>query len=143
MQSSTPQATATLIMVAKVESFVKHDFPAPSFSFGFPELSQEDTLTQEGQPAAEKGKIEETPILIEELEELVEQVVSIGVVTVLNFAEDKSPPCQKVKQPTECFVTSSKLLRGGTKYQATLKKNVFSGPQISRPMTMKVVMSRM
>ncbi|RYQ82106.1 hypothetical protein Ahy_B10g100694 [Arachis hypogaea] len=52
-------------------------------------------LTQEGRPAFEKGKSHETPILIEELEELVEQIANTWVKISLNFAEDKSPPLKK------------------------------------------------
>ncbi|RYR40193.1 hypothetical protein Ahy_A09g045897 [Arachis hypogaea] len=35
--------------------------------------------------------------MVEELEELVEQVVNTGVAVALNFAENKSPPHQKVQ----------------------------------------------
>ncbi|RYR02811.1 hypothetical protein Ahy_B06g081641 [Arachis hypogaea] len=55
------------------------------------------------QPAVEKEKSQESPILVEELKELVEQVINTGVAPALIFAEDKSPPCQKV-QPTVSFV---------------------------------------
>ncbi|RYR66479.1 hypothetical protein Ahy_A03g012469 [Arachis hypogaea] len=91
-----PQATAALMMIARTASFVKHEFSAPSFSLGFTDSSQEETLTQEGRPTSEKGKSQESPILVEDLEELVEQVVNTGVAAALNFAEDKSLPHQKV-----------------------------------------------
>ncbi|RYR33915.1 hypothetical protein Ahy_A10g048588 [Arachis hypogaea] len=86
-----PQVTTALMMDVKAASFVKHDFSVPSFSLGFSESSQEDTLTQEGQPAVEKGKTQESPILVEELEDLVEQVINTRVAAALNFAKDKVP----------------------------------------------------
>ncbi|RYR62854.1 hypothetical protein Ahy_A04g020606 [Arachis hypogaea] len=110
------------MMVAKAASFVKHDFPAPSFSLGFSESSQEDTLTQEGPPAAKKGKTQESLILIEELEELVEQVVNTGLAVALNFAEDKNPPRQKL-QPAERFVD---------KFETPARRSEVSGDLIEK-----------
>ncbi|KAL4394050.1 hypothetical protein AHAS_Ahas02G0113200 [Arachis hypogaea] len=60
------------MMVANTTSFLKHDIPARSFSLGFSESSEEDTLTHEVKPTVEKKKSQESPILVEELEELVE-----------------------------------------------------------------------
>ncbi|RYR47992.1 hypothetical protein Ahy_A07g033977 [Arachis hypogaea] len=51
-----PQATAALMMMARAVSFVPKDIPAPSFSLGFIDSSQEETLIQEGRSASEKGK---------------------------------------------------------------------------------------
>ncbi|QHO35976.1 uncharacterized protein DS421_9g279920 [Arachis hypogaea] len=68
--NSTPKATTTLMMIANTTSY-------------------------EGQPRSEKEKSPETPILIEKLEELVEQIANTGIATALNFAEDKSPRLEK------------------------------------------------
>ncbi|QHO19919.1 uncharacterized protein DS421_11g333300 [Arachis hypogaea] len=70
-----------------------------------------NTTSHEGRPRSEKGKSPQTPILIEELEELVEQIANTRVATALNFAEDKSLPLEK--QPADQFLKSSKLLQGG------------------------------
>ncbi|KAL4293847.1 hypothetical protein AHAS_Ahas18G0169000 [Arachis hypogaea] len=43
-----PEATAPLMMIANTASYVPKQFLAPSFSFGFTDSSQEETLTQEG-----------------------------------------------------------------------------------------------
>ncbi|RYR73648.1 hypothetical protein Ahy_A02g008088 [Arachis hypogaea] len=63
-------ANVGLMMVANTTSFLKHDIPARSFSLGFSESSEEDTLTHEVKPTVEKKKSQESPILVEELEEL-------------------------------------------------------------------------
>ncbi|RYR01744.1 hypothetical protein Ahy_B06g080607 [Arachis hypogaea] len=93
------EATVALMMIANTVSYVPKQFSAPLFSLGFTDSSQEETLTQEGQPAFEKGKSPETPILIEKLEKLVEQIENTGVKAALNFAEDKSPSLKK--QPAD------------------------------------------
>ncbi|RYR04082.1 hypothetical protein Ahy_B06g083644 isoform A [Arachis hypogaea] len=83
-----------------------------------------DTLNQEGQSAVEKGKIQESPILVEELEELVEQVINTRVAVALNFAEDKSLPCQKV-QPTVRFDDKFKTPIRRSEITGDLKKKCF------------------
>ncbi|RYR11572.1 hypothetical protein Ahy_B04g069079 [Arachis hypogaea] len=98
-----PQGTIALMMIARIALFVKREFPTPSFSLGFTDSSKEEIMTQQGGSTVEKGKSQESPILIEDLEDLVEHVVNIGVVAALNFAEDRTPLLQKV-QPAEHFV---------------------------------------
>ncbi|KAL4277072.1 hypothetical protein AHAS_Ahas20G0270600 [Arachis hypogaea] len=87
---------------------------------GFTDLSQEETLTQEGRPGSEKGKSPETPILIEELEDLVEQITNTGVAATLNFAEDKIPPIEK--QPADQFFEKFETPARRTKLSADLKE---------------------
>ncbi|RYQ94815.1 hypothetical protein Ahy_B08g089754 [Arachis hypogaea] len=77
------------MMIANTASYVPKQFLAPSFSLSFTDSSKEETLTQEGQPGSEKGKSPKTPILIEELEELVEKIANTEVKAALNFAKDK------------------------------------------------------
>ncbi|KAL4287272.1 hypothetical protein AHAS_Ahas19G0169600 [Arachis hypogaea] len=93
--NSPPEATAALMMIANTASYIPKQFLVPSFSLGFTDLTQEETLSQEGRPGFEKGKSPETPILIEELEELVEEIANSGVKSALNFAEGKHLPVQK------------------------------------------------
>ncbi|RYQ85806.1 hypothetical protein Ahy_B10g105419 [Arachis hypogaea] len=50
---------------------LKNDFSAPSFSLGFSQSSEKATLTQEGEPPADKEKSQDSPILVEELVEVV------------------------------------------------------------------------
>ncbi|KAL4321320.1 hypothetical protein AHAS_Ahas14G0098700 [Arachis hypogaea] len=90
-----PKATAALMMMAHIASYVPKEFSMPSFSLGFTDSSQEETLTQEGQPGSQKGKSSETPILIEQLEELVEKIANSGVKAAVDFAEGKSPLIEK------------------------------------------------
>ncbi|QHN97704.1 uncharacterized protein DS421_18g629650 [Arachis hypogaea] len=85
--------------------------PTPSKILSFTDSSKEETLTQEGQPGSEKGKSPKTPILIEELEELVEKIANTEVKAALNFAKDKVPR-SKSSLPTK-FLKSLKLLQGG------------------------------
>ncbi|KAL4337683.1 hypothetical protein AHAS_Ahas12G0134700 [Arachis hypogaea] len=94
-----PEATAALMMITNTASYVPKQFLALSFSLDFTDSSQEETLTQEGQPGSQKGKSLETSILIEELEELVEKIVNTGVKAAMDFAEGKSPPLEK--QPAD------------------------------------------
>ncbi|KAL4345109.1 hypothetical protein AHAS_Ahas11G0245500 [Arachis hypogaea] len=93
-----PQVTAALMMMARAVSFVPKEFPVPSFSLAFTDSSQEETLTQEERSTSEKGKSQVSPILVEDLEELVEQVANTGVAAALNFVEDRSPPLQKFEK---------------------------------------------
>ncbi|RYR12390.1 hypothetical protein Ahy_B04g069929 [Arachis hypogaea] len=54
-----PEDTAALMMMmASTASYVPKEFSMPSFSLGFTDLSQEETLTQEEQPGSKKGKKE-------------------------------------------------------------------------------------
>ncbi|RYR31764.1 hypothetical protein Ahy_B01g056663 [Arachis hypogaea] len=86
------------MMMARAVSFVPKEFPVPSFSLAFTDSSQEETLTQEERSTSEKGKSQVSPILVEDLEELVEQVANTGVAAALNFVEDRSPPLQKFEK---------------------------------------------
>ncbi|RYQ96149.1 hypothetical protein Ahy_B08g091711 [Arachis hypogaea] len=52
-----PEATAPLMMIANTASYVPKQFLAPSFSFGFTDSSQEETLTQEGDQDLRREKI--------------------------------------------------------------------------------------
>ncbi|RYR12393.1 hypothetical protein Ahy_B04g069932 [Arachis hypogaea] len=81
--------------MAHTTSYVPKEFSMPSFSLGFTDLSQEETLTQEGQPGSQKGKSPETPILIKELEGLVGKITNSGVKAALDFGESKSAPVEK------------------------------------------------
>ncbi|RYQ84745.1 hypothetical protein Ahy_B10g104225 [Arachis hypogaea] len=90
-----PEATAALMMMANTASYVPKEFLMPSFSLDFTYSSQEEILTQEGQPGSQKGKSPKTPILIEQLEELVEKIANNGVKAAMNFAESKSPLIEK------------------------------------------------
>ncbi|KAL4329853.1 hypothetical protein AHAS_Ahas13G0341600 [Arachis hypogaea] len=47
------EATAVLMMIANTTSYVLKQFLAPSFSLGFTDSSQEETMTQEGRPGSE------------------------------------------------------------------------------------------
>ncbi|RYQ96946.1 hypothetical protein Ahy_B08g092896 [Arachis hypogaea] len=66
-----PQATAALMMMART-TYVPKEFLAPSFSLGLTDSSQEETVTQEGRAGSQKEKNQESPIQVEDLEELVE-----------------------------------------------------------------------
>ncbi|KAL4350299.1 hypothetical protein AHAS_Ahas10G0128100 [Arachis hypogaea] len=79
--------TDGIILVANAA--LKNDSSVPSFSFGFSQSSEEATL-QEGELPADKRKSQDSLILVEELEELVE-VMNTGVATALNYAKQKSP----------------------------------------------------
>ncbi|QHN97137.1 uncharacterized protein DS421_18g624790 [Arachis hypogaea] len=82
------------MMVANVT--LKKEFPASSFSRGFTQSSEEATYSKEDEPHAVKEKSQDSPILIEDLEELVEAVIDTGVAAALNFAREKSPSPEKV-----------------------------------------------
>ncbi|RYR40295.1 hypothetical protein Ahy_A09g046020 [Arachis hypogaea] len=92
-------------------------------SLGFTDSSQEETLTQEGRPGSEKGKSSETPILIEELEELVEQIVNTRVKAALNFAEDKSLLLEK--QPADQIFEKFKTPARRKESSADLKEKCY------------------
>ncbi|QHN83162.1 uncharacterized protein DS421_20g702260 [Arachis hypogaea] len=79
-----------------------------------------NTASYEGRPGSEKGKSPETPILIEELEDLVEQITNTGVAATLNFAEDKIPPIEK--QPADQFFEKFETPARRTKLSADLKE---------------------
>ncbi|RYR76682.1 hypothetical protein Ahy_A01g001261 [Arachis hypogaea] len=96
------------MMIANTASYVPKQFPAPSFSLGFTDSSQEKTLTQEGQPGSEKGK------------ELVEHIANTRVATALNFAKDKSPPLEK--QPADQFFKKFETPTRRTELSAGLKE---------------------
>ncbi|RYQ95655.1 hypothetical protein Ahy_B08g090996 [Arachis hypogaea] len=81
------------MMVANVT--LKKEFPASSFSRGFTQSSEEATYSKEDEPHAVKEKSQDSPILIEDLEELVEAVIDTGVAAALNFAREKSPSPEK------------------------------------------------
>ncbi|RYR43461.1 hypothetical protein Ahy_A08g039870 [Arachis hypogaea] len=55
------------------------------------------------------GKSQESPILVKDLEELVEQVANDGVAAALNFAEDRSPSLQKFETPARRSEVSGDL----------------------------------
>ncbi|KAL4306326.1 hypothetical protein AHAS_Ahas16G0167100 [Arachis hypogaea] len=91
-----------------INATLKDDFGAPSFSLGFSQSSDETTITQEGEPpAANMGKYQDSPVLVEELENLVE-VMDIGIIAALKYAKEESLPRKKV-QPTLSFLRCSKL----------------------------------
>ncbi|XP_072079430.1 uncharacterized protein [Arachis hypogaea] len=94
-----PEATTTLMMIFNTASYIAKQFSAPSFSLDFTDSSQEETLTQGGNQDLRRKKSPETPILIEELEELVKKIASAGVKVAMDFAEGKSPPHEK--QPAD------------------------------------------
>ncbi|KAL4286582.1 hypothetical protein AHAS_Ahas19G0100600 [Arachis hypogaea] len=79
---------AGIIMVANVA--LKDDFGAPSFSFGFSQSSEEATVTQEDKPPVKLENFQESPGLVEELEQLVE-VMNTRVAAALKYAKEQSP----------------------------------------------------
>ncbi|RYR01255.1 hypothetical protein Ahy_B06g080127 [Arachis hypogaea] len=87
--------TDAIMMIANV--VLKNDFPAPSFSLGFTQSSEEATLSQEDEPQTDN------PILVEDLKELVEAVIDTGIAAALNFGREKGPSLEKV-QPTMSFL---------------------------------------
>ncbi|RYR40341.1 hypothetical protein Ahy_A09g046073 [Arachis hypogaea] len=64
--------------MARKASYVPKELPMPSFSLGFTDSSQEETLSQEREPESQKGKSPKTQKLIEQLEELVEKIANSG-----------------------------------------------------------------
>ncbi|RYR14658.1 hypothetical protein Ahy_B04g071321 [Arachis hypogaea] len=109
-----PQATTILTMMTRTASYVPKEFPTPSFSLGFTDSSQEETLTQEGRPGSEKEKSPETPILIEKLQELV---------VALNFVEDRSPSLKK--QPADQFFEKFETPARRRELSADLKEKCY------------------
>ncbi|RYQ91696.1 hypothetical protein Ahy_B09g097690 [Arachis hypogaea] len=80
------------MMMARTTSYVPKTDPMPSFSLGFTDSSQEETTTQEGASTQyeHRAKTQETPKLLEQLEDLVHKIVS-GEVT----KKEKSPQIPK------------------------------------------------
>ncbi|QHO15259.1 uncharacterized protein DS421_10g293400 [Arachis hypogaea] len=76
----------TLMMMARIASYIPKQGPMPSFSLGLTDSSQEEAATQEGQ----RAKTPETSKLIEQLRELVEKFAGSEVKT-----EGKTPPIHK------------------------------------------------
>ncbi|RYQ89059.1 hypothetical protein Ahy_B09g095905 [Arachis hypogaea] len=68
------------MMMARTAFYIPKEGPMPSFSLALTDSSQEEALMQEGhgQPGAQKAKSPETPKLIEQLEELVEKLQTVG-----------------------------------------------------------------
>ncbi|RYQ85440.1 hypothetical protein Ahy_B10g105005 [Arachis hypogaea] len=73
-----PEDDAALIMMARTASYVPKKGPTPSFSLGLTDSSQEEAATQEGAETqdGERAKTPETPKLLEQLGDLIENIAS-------------------------------------------------------------------
>ncbi|QHO60251.1 uncharacterized protein DS421_3g105890 [Arachis hypogaea] len=102
---------------------LKNDFSTLSFNIDFSQSSEKVTLTQEGEPPADKKKSQGSPILVEELKELVE-VINTVVAVALNYAKQKNLSSEKV-QPTLSFLDKFKISVRQKEITVYLKEKCF------------------